>query len=195
MKKKETRSVESYFQTQNEHWNTYAFDCLVEAREKGIFPNQEVPLNLFGLGVELLVENWQSPVKAVELVKAKIEKHKLDKEQQLFVLGWIAKYLLSTEYDEADTTHINELLDIEVKKLEQAEKANEPPKPIVQDIRETLKALVQLELDQLPETLKELQPDKRLSILCKLIPYVLPRVKSVHSEKGEGEENPFGFNW
>jgi len=48
-------------------------------------------------------------------------------------------------------------------------------KPLTGNIRDTLKDLMQKELEQLPETLKELDPVKRLNILCKLMPYVLPK--------------------
>ena len=62
---------------------------------------------------------------------------------------------------------------------------DEPAKPKVKDIREDLKAIVQRELALLPETLQGLDAEKRLNILIKLIPYVLPRVESVHPENGE----------
>jgi len=39
------------------------------------------------------------------------------------------------------------------------------------DLRETLKAMMQREIEQLPETLKDLEPIQRLNILCKLMPY------------------------
>jgi len=41
------------------------------------------------------------------------------------------------------------------------------------------------DLEQLPETLKELEPLQRLKILCKPIPYVLPMVVSVTHKLGE----------
>jgi hypothetical protein len=55
----------------------------------------------------------------------------------------------------------------------------------VSSIRETLKELVQKELAALPETLKSLEPEKRLNIVCKLLPFVLPKVEAIHSERGE----------
>ena len=59
-------------------------------------------------------------------------------------------------------------------------------------LRETLKDLMQKELEQLPETLKELDPVQRLNILCKLMPYVLPKTESVKHTLGE----PLQFeNW
>jgi hypothetical protein len=47
--------------------------------------------------------------------------------------------------------------------------------------------LLRRDLEQLPETLKELEPLQRLKILCKLIPYVLPKVDSVTHKLGELE--------
>jgi hypothetical protein len=46
---------------------------------------------------------------------------------------------------------------------------------------------MQNEIEQLPDTLKELEPAQRLNILCKLIPYVLPKVESVTHKEGEPE--------
>ncbi len=57
-------------------------------------------------------------------------------------------------------------------------------------LRETLKDLMQKELEQLPETLKELDPVQRLNILCKLMPYVLPKTESVKHTLGE----PFQYD-
>jgi hypothetical protein len=56
---------------------------------------------------------------------------------------------------------------------------------------------MQKELEQLPNTLKELGPIQRLNILCKLIPYVLPKVESVTHTQGEpiSEPDNNGFKW
>ncbi len=59
------------------------------------------------------------------------------------------------------------------------------------DLRETLKAMMQREIEQLPETLKDLEPMQRLNILCKLMPYILPKVESVKHTIGE----PDDYTW
>jgi hypothetical protein len=46
---------------------------------------------------------------------------------------------------------------------------------------------MQKELEQLPEALKELDAVQRLNILCKLMPYVLPKTESVKHTLGEPE--------
>ncbi len=60
------------------------------------------------------------------------------------------------------------------------------------DLRDTLKVLIQAELEQLPETLKKLDPIQRLNILCKLMPYVMPKTESV--QHTIGEPGDWGFN-
>ena len=66
-------------------------------------------------------------------------------------------------------------------------------------MKSNIKELMKKEFEQLPETFKKIDPIQRLNILCKLIPYVLPKVEAVHSEKGEPEtENKTsisGFQW
>ena len=56
-------------------------------------------------------------------------------------------------------------------------------------LRETLKNIIQNELEQLPETLKDIEPTQRINILCKLMPYVFPKVVSINHKAGE----PFTF--
>ncbi len=47
---------------------------------------------------------------------------------------------------------------------------------------------MQKELEELPETLKDLEPIQRLNVLCKLIPHVLPKTDSVKHNLGEPDE-------
>lgn len=117
MKTKKITPLESYFQTGNDHWNSFTFNCLVEAKQMGIFENLEQPLKLFGFGVEVLTKNWQNPIAAVDYLKAELAKEKLTEEQRFFVLSWIGKYLGGTEFDDIDTGQVFEILDIEVKDL------------------------------------------------------------------------------
>ncbi|MDO9154162.1 MAG: hypothetical protein Q7U47_10785 [Paludibacter sp.] len=56
---------------------------------------------------------------------------------------------------------------------------------LTKDLRANLKSIVETELNQLPETLAALPPDKRLEVLLKLLPFILPKVESVGMTKGE----------
>lgn len=64
-------------------------------------------------------------------------------------------------------------------------KTNEQTPKLASDLRATLKSIVEIELNQLPETLAALPAEKRLEIVLKLIPFVLPKVASVEMDKGE----------
>lgn len=52
-------------------------------------------------------------------------------------------------------------------------------------MRERLKATVQNEIDKLPERLEALEPKDRVQVLFKLMPYVFPKVETVHFTEGE----------
>lgn len=63
-------------------------------------------------------------------------------------------------------------------------------KALSRDLRETLKVLMQKEIEQLPELLESLKPKDRLNIICKMLPYVFPKVEAVHSCFGESISSP-----
>ncbi len=46
---------------------------------------------------------------------------------------------------------------------------------------------MQKEIEQFPETIKDLKPVQRLNIRCKLMPYVVPKTESVKCSFGEPE--------
>lgn len=56
---------------------------------------------------------------------------------------------------------------------------------LTKNLRTELKETVQNEIKQIPELLKELDTKERLNVLCKLLPYVLPRVEQVSFSLGE----------
>ena len=63
-------------------------------------------------------------------------------------------------------------------------------KIMITDLRYSLKRVIQNELIKFPEQLEALEPKERLNVVCKLIPYVFPRVDAVNLKEGE----PFTFD-
>ena len=188
MNTKEAQALESYFKTENEHWNGYAFEMICEVLQKGNFENPETPLKLFSQSIDIFTEHFETPLKAVQIFEAETDKQKLDTNQKLFVSEWVLKYVKYSEFENADTHEIKDLLKSQTERLKaEINKLPEYNKPLTGNIRETLKELMQKELEQLPETLKELEPVQRLNILCKLMPYVLPKTESVKHTLGEPE--------
>ena len=182
MKTKEIEALENYFKTDNEHWNGFTFKIICEVLQQGIFENPVLPLQLFSDAENIFTEHHNKPLQAVEQFAGELDKKKLSPIQKLFLYEWVCKYLKGTEYDKLDLKPIVHLLISQKNKIKEV---TQPAKPLTKNIRETLKELMQKELDNLPDTLKGLEPFQRLNILCKLIPYVLPKVESVHHEQGE----------
>jgi hypothetical protein len=182
MKTKNKEPLQDLLNTENEHWNEFAYRLHCKATEMALFADAAKPLQLVDDGTDILAEQAENPAKGVEQLLTEIAKEELTTPQQLFVYNWISEYLTITEFDGQVLTQAKDLLQSHSKRLR---KETEQVKPLVKSIRELLKAQIQNELELLPETLKELEPEKRLSFVCKLIPFVLPKVESIHSESGE----------
>lgn len=197
MNTKEVQALESYFKTENEHWNGYAFEMLCEVLKQGNFENPETPLQLFDKAVNIFTAQHKTPLKAVQEFAAVTDKANLNTAQRLFVYEWVYKYVRVSDFGEMDLSEVTNLLKSQTERLKNDKPQVEYNKPLTGNIRDTLKELMQKELEQLPDTLKELEPVQRLNILCKLIPYVLPKVESVTHKLGEPESEPEnnGFKW
>lgn len=182
MKTNNNEPLQDLLKTENDHWNSFAYRLHCKVIEKGLFTDAAQPLQLVDAGTNILFENDESPANGVDLLLNEIGKAELTIPQQLFIYNWINEYLTNTEFDGKVLTQAIDLLQSHIKRLK---KENEPEKPLVKNLREMLKLQIQKEMEQLPQTLQELEPEKRLSIVCKLIPYVLPKTESIDSEKDE----------
>ena len=56
---------------------------------------------------------------------------------------------------------------------------------LTNDLRGLLKTVMQNEIEKLPETLNQLEPRERLNIVCRLMPFVFPKVEAVSLLEGE----------
>jgi hypothetical protein len=189
MNLKEVQALESYFKTENEHWNGYAFEMICEVLQKGNFENPETPLKLFSQSIDIFTEHFETPLKAVQLFEAETNKQKINTVQKLFVFEWVYKYVRFSEFEKADIDEIKDLLKSQTERLKvEVNKQPKYNKPLTGNIRDTLKELMQQELALLPETLSDLDSVQRINVLCKLMPYVLPKTASVKHNFGEPDE-------
>jgi hypothetical protein len=115
MKAKEIERLESYFKTENERWNGYAFGMLCEVIQQGNFENPETPLQLFDKAVSIFTEKHETPLKALQEFITLTDKLNID--QKLFVYQWVYKYVKYSNFGETDTTQIKDLLKSYIKKL------------------------------------------------------------------------------
>jgi hypothetical protein len=182
-------ALEAYFKTKNEHYNSYSFNLLVNTIKSGLFDDPELPLMLFSNAVDLASSQHDTPVQAVAIIQNEIDRQALSPEQAIFVLDWIALYLKQSEFDDVDPEGILRLIKAHIDRLKhQISDRPENRQPMTGNIRQALKRFVECELDQLPQTMKELDPAQRLSILCKLLPYAMPKTASVESSFGESRK-------
>jgi len=195
-----TKEIESYFKTENEHWNGFALKTIRKALEKQLFSDFNKLMQLYELSINIASETHrEKPFIGLQLIISDYDKNELSTEQKVYLLEGVFEYLDSTEFDGWYSNEIQDLMksQITVYNNELKNKLPEYNKPLTGSIRETLKEMMQKELEQLPDTLKELEPMQRLNILCKLIPFVLPKVESVthtQGEPGSKTENN-GFKW
>ena len=64
MNTKEVQALESYFKTENEHWNGYALKTIRKALEKQLFSDFNKLMQLYELSINIASEsNRESPLK------------------------------------------------------------------------------------------------------------------------------------
>ena len=62
---------------------------------------------------------------------------------------------------------------------------------LTMDLRDVLKRIMEKEISQLQTTLESLPAKERINIVCKLMPYIFPKVDTISSSSGE----PFTFEY
>lgn len=196
MNTKEIQALESYFKTENEHWNGYALKTIRKAMEKQLFSDFNKLMQLYELSINIASESHrEKPFEGLQLIISEYDKNELSTEQKVYLLEGVFEYLDWTEFEGWYSNEIQDLMKSQIAVYNNELKNKEPEynKPLTGNIRDTLKELMQKELEQLPETLKELDPVQRLNILCKLMPYVLPKTESVKHTLGEPQQQ--NKNW
>ena len=190
MKTKEIATLESFFKTENEHWNEYSLETVRKAMETQIFTDLIGLMKLYQSSIALASKTHrEKPFEALQLIILDFEKDKLNTEQKVFLLNRVFKFLDNSEFEGWYSNEIQDLIQSQIEAIKKdLNKQPEYNKPLTGNIRETLKEMMQKEIESLPETLKELDPVQRLNILCKLIPYILPKVESVTHALGEPDE-------
>jgi len=62
---------------------------------------------------------------------------------------------------------------------------------LVSDLRDKLKSIMQKEIENLPKQLEAMESKERLNYVIKLMPFVFPKVNTIHSASGE----PFNLDY
>jgi len=64
-------------------------------------------------------------------------------------------------------------------------KTKTPDQVLTENLRMKLKEIMQKEIEKLPDTLEALEPRERINVICKLMPFVFPKIDSVMMSAGE----------
>jgi len=189
MKKKDTPDVEQYLNFGSENENKHALEVWLEAIKSGTFSDPATPLKVFVELRNALLRVSDQPAKVIPV----FEQHTngMKGSEKLFVARHLHYYFEQTvfskgENDEAETylTGISKPLDALLTRLDrEAGITDDDPK--TDDLRRMLKDIFRAEMKRLPEYLQSLEPKERLNFLCKMLPFALPRIESVHFEEGE----------
>lgn len=61
----------------------------------------------------------------------------------------------------------------------------EEQQPSTRTMRGTLKAIIQQEVANLPKQLEAMEAKDRVNVLCKLMPFVFPKLEAINADDGE----------
>jgi hypothetical protein len=192
-RKEKTQSVstiDELLQTKNKHYNKYAQKVVTECISKDIFPDVNTALNTYADCLKLIV-CADKPVEAARAVMYRLyhmQTPEFTDRQRYFILQHVADYInpyhaTFGKWKLQEKTY--EMLKSHIARLEKGLGNNRLK---TADIMETLKTLMQKEISELPQRLEKLDDEKRLGIICKLMPYVFPKVETVEASRGENKQ-------
>lgn len=189
MKKKDAPDVEQYLNFGNEHDNKHALEVWLEAIKSGTFSDPATPLKIF---VELRNALLRVSDQSAKVIPV-FEQHTngMKGNEKLFIARHLLNYFEHTvfaenENDKPETqlADISKPLDALLTRL-RMEAGITNDNLHTNDLRRLLKDIFRREIERLPEYLQSLETKDRVNVLCKMMPYVFPKVESVHFEEGE----------
>lgn len=192
-KQKVAPDVEQYLNFGSEHDNKHALNVWLEAIKSNTFSDPATPLKVFVELRNALLRVSDQPAKVIPIFEQYTNEMKCT--EKLFIARHLLHYFEQTvfpksEDDESEVflTDISKPLDALLTRLSK-ETGITSDDPKTGDLRRLLKDTIRKEMERLPEYLQSLETKDRLNIICKLMPFALPKVESVHFSEGE----PFSF--
>jgi hypothetical protein len=184
MKKKTTPPTITDFA--DDHDGNQAKAVYLAAIETEVFTDPVLPLQTFTDLRTALINVSKHPAKVIPV----FEQHTatMTDAQKLFIARKVRAYFASTVFDSGEIEEENEgitLTGIVEPLRAYIARLDRAALPQVADIRTTLKEVFRQEMERLPEALQTLDDKDRLNFLCKLMPFVLPKVEAVAATKGE----------
>ena len=111
MNAKEIESIESYFKTDNEHWNKYALKTIQKALEKQLFSDFNQLMKLYELSITIASESHrEKPFEGLQLIVSEYDKNELTTEQKIHLLERVFEYLNWTDFEGWYSNEIQDLM-------------------------------------------------------------------------------------
>lgn len=181
MSKRNTGAAEAAIATKNEHFNGYALAFLCKAKEGGKFPDMDTAMGLYCEVLDTIQAHHDQPLKGDRAADALMDKAGMNEEQRRDIYQAVQAYLVASDFD-VD-------LSVGIALLKSRTRGKQTPSWTV-GARVQLQELVRREMENLPSSLDSLEPKDRIAILCKLLPYALPRLNNVEGKEGRSNEWP-----
>jgi hypothetical protein len=181
--------VEQYLNFGSDHDNKHALGVWLEAIKSGSFPDPATPLRVFVELRNALLQVSDQPAQVIPVFEQRTNGMKGN--EKLFIARHLLNYFEHTVFAENENgepetylTGISKPLDALLTRLsKETGKTNDDPN--TGDLRRLLKETIRQEMERLPEYLQSLETKDRVNVLCKMMPYVFPKVESVHLSEGE----------
>lgn len=173
------RKADALVNGNNPHFNRFALRFLTSAKEGGLFSDLDKAMELYSDLIEIVHFYHDRPLEGDAFMEEYLAKAGMDDAQRQKLYAGALTYLKGSEFD-VDVSASIELM---------KPRAKEPDAPVwAEDARKGLRDLVSRELAELPETMAKLDPKDRVAMLCKLLPYTMPKQPDV-------EGKPEGWPW
>ncbi len=193
MKKQNALDIEKYLNSGCEYDNEQFLEVWLDAIKTGIFTDDKAALSAFVDTRNALFDVANQPARVLPVFEENTAG--MSGPEKLFLAQKLFYYFKNTVFNKSENdktdnylTGISKPLGALIKRLERETGENKNDLKTI-DLRAMLKDVFKQEIERLPEYLKGLEAKERLNILCKMMPYILPKVESVHFNEGE----PYGF--
>lgn len=196
-KKIEFTTLDSYHQTECEWHNENIIDLVTKIKETNLFIDLKPVLDIYNMGINTFKKHPEVPLKVIDAINTEVKKENYSIEQVVFLLESIMSFIQYSDWDQEEVDEVDldrflRLFKAEISSKKEVLEGDKQPEPEVRNLRKSLKTVLQNELQNMQEHLEGLDPSDRLNFICKLMPFVMPKVHSIHSETGEPKHE--GFN-
>lgn len=124
--------IESYFTTENEHYNRFTLAIYIEAKENNLFHDIETPLRYFNDYVDIFYVNQTKPLQVSKQFFQAMNSEGLNTEQQIFITEHLVSWFKGTVFKDENNKEyslqkVADILQKEIEALKPEKMKNKKP--------------------------------------------------------------------